>query len=316
MGEPVATIVEPVRDSNGRIRYYLSLDAELNWFSHLALAIPRYPGSMAAIVDSTGFILARQPDAERFAGAHHDPNETLLQMLGKDSGFVEGVGLDGIERLYAFRELPAANATQVLLVIGLPASFLYGNANRHLTTYLGLLTVMLILTVLMAWIAADLFVIRDVKALLGATERLADGDLSTRVTALSSSGELNDLALRFTISRGASRSAGGSLSCSVTRPRTRSRGYRVTRDRVGQRCPSCSSRRGDRGRQRMPARGAPRASTHRRGYPARKGGFDTGRRRESEQSIPTAEGESWIDLRVTPERNAAGEVTHAMVVAR
>jgi HAMP domain-containing protein len=197
LGQPVATIVEPVRDRTGRIRYYLSLDAELNWYSHLARAIPREPGSMAAIVEASGFILARQPDVEHFAGGQFPPHGPMLLMIGHDSGFIEGVGLDGIERMYAFRTLPADNTTQVLLMVGLPTSVLYANANRHLITYLGLLGLMLILTLLMAWIAADLFVIRDVKALLGATERLADGDLSTRVTVSSSRGELNDLALRF-----------------------------------------------------------------------------------------------------------------------
>jgi signal transduction histidine kinase/ActR/RegA family two-component response regulator len=44
--------------------------------------------------------------------------------------------------------------------------------------------------------------------------------------------------------------------------------------------------------------------------------FDTGRRRESEQFVSTPDGDSWIDLRVTPERNAAGEITHAMIIAR
>jgi signal transduction histidine kinase/CheY-like chemotaxis protein len=44
--------------------------------------------------------------------------------------------------------------------------------------------------------------------------------------------------------------------------------------------------------------------------------FATGRRRESEQFVSTPEGDSWIDLRVTPERNGGGEITHAMVIAR
>jgi HAMP domain-containing protein len=98
---------------------------------------------------------------------------------------------------HASARSPAENDAQVLLMIGLPASLLYANANRHLITYLGLLLVMLILTVLMASIAADLFVIRDVKLLLSATERLADGDLSTRVAVPASRGELHDLAHRF-----------------------------------------------------------------------------------------------------------------------
>ncbi|HEY5547353.1 MAG TPA: ATP-binding protein [Gemmatimonadaceae bacterium] len=318
MGEPVATIVEPVRDSNGRIRYYLSLDAELNWFSHLAQVIPRDPGAMAAIVDSTGFILARQPDAERFAGASHAPNEALLQMLGKDSGFVEGVGLDGIGRLYAFRELPSDNATQVLLVIGLPSSLLYANANRHLITYLGLLTVMLILTALMAWIAADLFVIRDVKALLGATERLADGDLSTRVAVPASRGELNDLARRFNdLARGLEDRRREFVLLGDSSPDAIARVSRnleiewanaALRVRLGADVEDITECRLD----ELPLEPQLIAAITQHVEEV----FETGRRRESEQAVATGEGESWIDLRVTPERNAAGEVTHAMIIAR
>jgi HAMP domain-containing protein len=196
-GEPLATIIEPIRGSDGQVKHYLRIEAALNWFTRLARAIPPTPGAMAALVDTTGYILARQPDGEGYAGFRHQPNGPLVQMIGNDSGFVEGVGLDGIERQYAFRSLPVDNAAQVLLMIGLPTSVLFADANRHLTTYLGLLLVMLVLTAMMAWIAADLFVIRDVRALLGATERLADGDLSTRVMVASSTGELNDLAVRF-----------------------------------------------------------------------------------------------------------------------
>ena len=196
-GEPQATIVEPVKDGEGRIRYFLAIEAELNWFAHLALAIPREPGAMAAIVDSSGFFVALQPDVENFAGARHESNETFRAMLGRDSGFVEGVGLDSIHRYYAFRHLPSDNSAPVLLTVGLPTEVLYADANRHLQTYLGLLALMLGLTLAMAWLAADLFVIRDVKALLGATERLADGDLSSRAPTPQSKGELSDLAQRF-----------------------------------------------------------------------------------------------------------------------
>ena len=84
-----------MRDSAGLLRFYLAIEAELDWFNRLADAIPSEPGAMAAIVDSTGFIIARQPDGERFAGARYAPNGPMLEMIEQDSGFVEGVGLDG-----------------------------------------------------------------------------------------------------------------------------------------------------------------------------------------------------------------------------
>ncbi len=318
MGQPMSTSIDPVRDADGRILYYLLIESELNWFNSLARAIPPTPGAMAAIVDSTGLILARQPDGEGFAGGRHQPNEPMVAMIGKDSGFVEGVGLDGIERLYAFRSLPVDNAAQVLLMIGLPTSKLYADANRHLTTYLWLLPVMLGLTMLMAWIAADLFVIRDVRALLGATERLADGDLSTRVRVSSSTGELYDLALRFNdLARRLEDRRREFVLLGDSTPDAIARITRTfeidwanaaLRIRLGAGVDDISGCHLD----ELPLEPAMTSAISQQVREV----FEGGRRRESEHFVSTAEGDSWIDLRVTPERNAAGEITHAMVIAR
>jgi two-component system, cell cycle sensor histidine kinase and response regulator CckA len=317
-GQPVSTIIEPVRGADGQVRYYLRIEAELNWFSRLAQAIPPTPGAMAALVDTTGYILARQPDGEGFSGFRHQPNGPLVQMIGNDSGFVEGVGLDGIERQYAFRSLPTDNAAQVLLMIGLPTSLLYADANRHLTTYLGLLLVMLVLTAMMAWIAADLFVIRDVRALLGATERLADGDLSTRVMVASSTGELNDLAVRFNdLARRLEErrrefvllgDASPDAIARVTRDMEVEWANAALRTRLGAGVDDITGCQLD----ELPLEPALSSAVSQQVRDV----FDTGRRRESEQFVSTSDGDSWIDLRVTPERNATGEITHAMIIAR
>jgi PAS domain S-box-containing protein len=317
-GEPTATIIEPVRSSDGLVKYYLRIDAELNWFNRLARAIPPTPGAMAALVDTTGFILARQPDGEGYSGFRYQPNGPLVAMIGNDSGFVEGVGLDSIERQYAFRSLPVDNASPVLLMIGLPTSVLFADANRHLTTYLGLLLVMLVLTAMMAWIAADLFVIRDVRALLGATERLADGDLSTRVMVSSSTGELNDLAIRFNdLARRLEErrrefvllgDSSPDAIARVTRALEVEWANAALRARLGAGVDDITGCLLD----ELPLEPALSSAVSQQVRDV----FDTGRRRESEQFVSTTDGDSWIDLRVTPERNAAGEITHAMIIAR
>jgi PAS domain S-box-containing protein len=316
-GEPQATIVEPVRDADGNLRYFLAIEAGLNWFAHLALAIPREPGAMVAIVDSAGFIIARQPD-EPVPGRPPGPSAMFARMLGKDSGFVEGTGLDNVPRFYAFRELPTDNAAPVTLVIGLPTTVLYADANRHLQTYLGLLALMLGLTLGMAWIAADLFVIRDVRALLGATERLADGDLSSRAPMPASRGELNDLALRFNdLARRLEERRREFVLLGDSSPDAIAR---VTRDleiewanaalraQLGAAVDDITGCQLDELPLEPSLAGAVTEHVHEV--------FATGRRKESEQFVSTAAGDSWVDLRVTPERNAAGEVTHAMIIAR
>jgi PAS domain S-box-containing protein len=44
--------------------------------------------------------------------------------------------------------------------------------------------------------------------------------------------------------------------------------------------------------------------------------FASGHRSETEEFVSTSAGDVWLDLRIAPERNAAGEVTHAVVIAR
>ena len=125
------------------------------------------------------------------------PNGPMLDMIGQDSGFVEGVGLDGRSRLYSFRTLTADNVRAGTADGRRSDGCFTPTPTAGWSSMSSLLVLMLLLTGFMAWIAADQFVMRDVKALLGATERLADGDLSARVPSPSSHGELNDLAHRF-----------------------------------------------------------------------------------------------------------------------
>ena len=318
LGQGLATIIEPVRDQSGTVSFYLAIEAELSWFSNLARAIPPDAGAMAALVTASGLIIARQPDNERFAGGRYTPNGVMLRMIAKDSGFVEGTGLDGRERLFAFRTLRADNDEKVLLMIGLPTALVYADANRHLRANLVLLAAMLVLTLMMAWIAADLFVLRDVKALLGATERIADGDLSTRAPPVAARGELNDLAVRFNdMARRLEERRrefvvlGDSSSDAIAR---------ITRDLDVEWANAALLHHVNASLEdiagfpleKLPLEPALAAAVARQARDV----FATGRRRESEQFVPTAKGDLWIDLRISPERAAPGAISHVMVLAR
>ncbi|NUQ10950.1 MAG: PAS domain-containing protein [Gemmatimonadaceae bacterium] len=318
LGQPLASIIEPIRDTRGRVAFYLNVEAELNWFTNLVRTIPVDPGAIAALVESTGLIIARQPDPEGLAGLRHEPNEVLRAMIGEDSGFVEGVGLDGRERLYAFREIPADNDAQILLMIGLPTELVYADANRHLRTNVMLAIVMLGLTLLMAWVGAELFVLRDVKALLGATERLADGDLSSRARLQSSHGELNDLAARFNdlaqrleerrrefvVLGDASQDAIARLTSDLTVEWVNT----VALQRLGQ---SLDDVAGVSLLDLPVDQDVLRATAE-----LARGALATGRSREQEIRLTGPPGESWFEVRAVPDRNAAGDTTHVMIMAR
>ena len=74
---------------------------------------------------------------------------------------------------------------------------MFSEADRLLIHNLSLLGVLTLLILLAAWFGGDLLVLRQVGAMLKATRRLADGDLSARAGLPRKTGELNELAASF-----------------------------------------------------------------------------------------------------------------------
>jgi PAS domain S-box-containing protein len=317
-GSPLATVLEPIRDSLGTLRFYLAVEVEMPWFERAGRAIPPGRGSMIAIAEATGYLFARYPDPEGYAGRAQPINETFRRMVAQRTGFVEGPGLDERHRLYAFRTLDAANPTAVLLVIGIPTRVLYAEANRHLRDNLLVAVVTLVLAMMMAWIAADLFVVRDVRRLLGATDRLAEGDLSVRLPQPAGGGELQDLATHFNhLARRLEERRREFLMLGNATPDAIVRLDRnldiewanttVLRyldialdDLVG--CNAAEIP------LSLPV--VPRLLEHVREA------LRSGRPQEAEEYVSSPGGDSWIDVRVLPERNAAGEVAGVILIAR
>jgi PAS domain S-box-containing protein len=314
----LATIIEPIRDSTGAVRFSLAVDVELTWLTRLARGLPSTRGATITLTSATGLILARIPDPEGFAGRSLPPNATFAQMVSLGNGFVEGPGLDGVPKLYAFRQLPAANESPVLLSIGLPLDVVYGDANLNLQRNLLVAAVTLILALMMAWIAADLFVIRDVRDLVSATQRIATGDLSARVPTRSGGGELhdladtfNDMALRLEERRREFRALGDASPDAIVR---------IDRDlriewandallrRMGITLDMLTGKRASEVPLDVPIVSV--VIQHVRETLA------SGERREVELHATAAGREGWVDLRFVPERDTAGHVSHVTLIAR
>ena len=317
-GTPVATIIEPVRDEAGRLRFYLAIDVEMSWFSRLAGELPVGRGAVVTLFDADGFVFARVPDDDRYVGRQRPPNETFQSMIGRQSGFVDGVGLDGIQKFYAFRVVPAANESPLTLAIGIPAMVVYADANRNLRRNLLVAGVTLMLAMMMAWIAADLFVVRDVRALLAATGRVAGGDLSARVPTRAGGSELqrladtfNEMAEHLEARRREFLALGDASPDAIVRI-THDLRIDWANDALLQRLgTSLEALTGVRITDiPVDANVVPRV------VELVKDTLSTGERREVELHATLAGREGWVDLRFVPERDTSGEVTHVMLIAR
>jgi PAS domain S-box-containing protein len=316
-GTPLATIIEPVRDAAGRLRFYLAIDVEMSWFTRLIGVLPPASGTTVTLFDADGFVFARVPDGEGFVGRRR-PNDTFASMAGRPGGFVEGIALDSVPKFYAFRMVPAANESPLTLAVGIPSGVVYRDADRNLRRNLLVAGVTLVLALMMAWIAADLFVIRDVRDLLGATTRVAAGDLTARVPTRTGSSELTRLADTFNQmaehleARRREFLALGDASPDAI--------VRITHDlrvdwandallrRLGTSLEAVTGVR----ITDIPVESdiTPRVIELVRETLA------GGERREIELQATGAGREGWVDLRFVPERDITGAITHVMLIAR
>jgi hypothetical protein len=96
---------------------YAALD--LTWLTQLAAGARLPDGSSLSILDSQGIILARFPNPEKWAGKPV-PDAPVFQLLQRgNQATQELVGVDGVNRLYAFTIRGKAGG-RIYVVVGIP----------------------------------------------------------------------------------------------------------------------------------------------------------------------------------------------------
>jgi diguanylate cyclase (GGDEF)-like protein len=189
----------PVLAPGGGVRAVVFAALPVTWLEKRIAQAELPAGSAATVIDPSLTILARYPDNARWAGK--TIRETGLVAAIRESrgqGTAETTGVDGVPRLYAITpllDLPGGG--RVYLAVGTPASLAYASANHALTNNLVAILVLATLVLLAAAWGSEVFVLRQIRALLRATRRLGAGDLSARAAAADGRGEIRELAGSF-----------------------------------------------------------------------------------------------------------------------
>jgi signal transduction histidine kinase len=195
-----ATVVfgYPLFDHGGKLRGVVFAALELEWLNRLVAQSRLSPDSALFVVDRKGTILAHFSEPGKWVGKSL-PQVPIVSIILKEQreGAVAAAGVDGVNRLYAFTSLRVSGDDQTYIAVGIPARVAYAGANRVLMRNLFFLGLVAVLTLVAAWFGGDLFVLRQVNALLHSTKRLASGDLYGRTRLMYATGELAQLAQSF-----------------------------------------------------------------------------------------------------------------------
>jgi PAS domain S-box-containing protein len=194
--KPILIFGYPLLDTTGEVQTVLYASIGLDWLQELAVEARLPAGSILAIIDEQGAIMAKYPDPGKWVGKHLPPGGLFDIMQKSGEGMAEAQGMDGVPRVYVF--IPLGREPQLgFAYAGIPISVVYSAADQALRRNLVFLAGVLLLGLALAWGFGYLFIMRRLNPLVQATGRLAAGDLAVRTGLTGGPDELSQLAQAF-----------------------------------------------------------------------------------------------------------------------
>ena len=197
----VVTFVRPVFEGETTPAFTLAIEFDLGTYARSFLKAGLPEPATLVVCDQGGAIAYRHPDPGTWAGRsiQADQISVLKEMsaLG-DERIARGVGLDGVQRLYAFKRVHVGESASDLIVrIGLPEAAIFRNANRDFYLDLTWIAAFGALALILARLYVQRLFLRPIAALSETVHRVEQGDLSARTGISDSTSELGSLARSF-----------------------------------------------------------------------------------------------------------------------
>ena len=199
-GKPVLVLAYPSINPEGEIEAVVFASIDLNWLNRFKFETETQlpDGFTITQIDENGVVLAHQPDTDQWLGRVMMGNPLFKEILSQDMGVIKAPGTHDTPYIYAFAPLQSAlKARQVYVVLGIPQRHAYADSKRILIRNLTLLGIVALLSMTAAWFGAERFIMRQVKAMVSASRRLAAGEMSARTGLPYGKGELSQLAQAF-----------------------------------------------------------------------------------------------------------------------
>lgn len=197
---PIVMAAYPVSAINEDADSVILAAVSLDWMSKILGNLSGRPGVTAALIDSTGTIMAAPEDQSSMIGRSLDTAPLMSAIAEKaltsddPSGSINCQGTDGSNRGLSFIRIPG---TESRLIVSIDEARVTAAINREIrTAYLQLCFVCLFV-LLGALIAAEKLIINPIEVMTGMARRFGEGDSSTRVSRSRLPSEFMPLARAF-----------------------------------------------------------------------------------------------------------------------
>jgi signal transduction histidine kinase len=174
-------VAQPILDARGRPVGVVFGALDLTWLDGLRNRVRLPPNAFVAAWDTDGVVLARYPQEETWVGAKLADPMLIQHSREKEEGVALSRGPDGILRLIAFSHVQGPRSSRpIVMAVGIPRDQLFADAQGVLVFRLTVLWGAGVLGLLALALFVHRRLIRPLRALGHAADRLGKGDLSAR----------------------------------------------------------------------------------------------------------------------------------------
>jgi PAS domain S-box-containing protein len=196
-GRPTLVAAYPVL-AGGRVVAVAVAALDLGWLARGAEKIALPDGATVRVFDADGVVLAGVP--RPIPGVGQPIEDGLVRQAiqaGRADVTGQSVEPDGISRLMGLTAVATpADSGRVYVSVGIPTAVALAEVRRTLAQGLGALGLISALAVLGAWFTGNALILRPVRTLAAAVERLRSGDLTAR-SGLAGATELGEVGRAF-----------------------------------------------------------------------------------------------------------------------
>ncbi len=190
----------PVLDENRNLIAIVIAGVKLDKIAGFLSQVKLPEGFAVTLTDHAGVRLLRLPENDRASPGKPVPADSLKRASGTTGqGVFERTGEDGIERVYAFKQLRLREEAPPYLYVfvGMPKEQVLQRANATMLNNLLILGLSALLAAALALIFGSLLVTRPISRLVASAQRLGRGEVGARTGLPHADDELGQLALAF-----------------------------------------------------------------------------------------------------------------------
>ncbi len=168
-------------------------------FGELATKVPLPDAAVLTVTDRNGVVLARNPRGTEIIGRKLDPSQVPEKLLAGRNGVFIGSGADGAPQLFAYDSVSetGGGAAALRVLVGMPLSVIYAEANETLIRTLAGVMLVTLLLLVGVWTGVERYFLRNVRTLLNAANRIRTGDLTARTGMRYGNEELSQIGKAF-----------------------------------------------------------------------------------------------------------------------